>query len=301
MILRTYASRPVSQGRVCGGPRAPAPLHSFLERALAVGPGSPFAAFLPGSSQIFAESGTPTALWTWTDSTQSLDVDFSSLESSINAQDGVLAVFTFTLDPSLAPGTTYDFQINPGESFLQDPNGQPIPIDVRSGRVRVRSAGTNPSLSLGAPKVHPGSAAALEIETAEPFALASGHLEIYYDPTIASGPPTVTANPRHGPVATTVSTPAPGQVTIDFTSSSPWLNAQVPGALFTVEIPTLTTNPVGSQSWVQFGAGTFLVAPGPNPRPVNLPGDWIEFVASPAIWGDGFESGSLWVWSRHSP
>jgi hypothetical protein len=98
-----------------------------------------------------------------------------------------------------------------------------------------------------------------------------------------------------------VSFPAAGQVVIDFTSASPWLNAQVPGALFSVLIPTKRSNPIGAQSWVQFGAGSHVVAPGANPRPLNLPGDWIEFVSDPQVWSDGFEAGSLWVWSRRSP
>jgi hypothetical protein len=227
VVLRTYASRPVSQGRVCGGPRPPtavaAPLDALFSpaRAPEIGPGSPFAAFLEPASRVFAAGGAPTALWTWTDAVQTLDVDFSSLDGSINADDGVLAVLSFTLDPALAPGTTYDFQVDPAESFLRDPDGVPIPIEIRPGRVRVRSAATNPSLSIGAPKVHPGSGAELELETAEPFAIASGHLELFYDPAIADGTPTVRTDPRHGPVTPTVSFPAAGQVVIDFTSASP--------------------------------------------------------------------------------
>ena len=231
---------------------------------------------------MFASVGDPDQTFTWAGATQTLDVDFSSASATINADDGVLAVFSFTLDAALAPGSEYEFRVDPAESFLNDPDGRPIPIESAPGRLRVRSPGTNPSLSIGAPKVHPGSGAELEIETAEPFALASGHLEIFYDPAIADGSRRVRTDPRHGAVATAVSSPAPGQVTIDFTSADGSLNARVPGALFTVLIPTKRSNAIGSQSWVQFGAGTFLIAPGPDPRPVNLPGDWLEFVSDPA-------------------
>ena len=95
VVLRTYASRPVSQGRLGVRATSAAP-RPGLELAPAVPVGTqPFASFDGGV--IFSVGGDVTPIFAWDDVAQAIDSQFESLSASINAQDGPFAVLYFTL------------------------------------------------------------------------------------------------------------------------------------------------------------------------------------------------------------
>ena len=200
---------------------------------------------------------------------------------------------------------TFDLLIDLGPtSFLTDAEGQPITWQPRAGKLDVRSAVTPRLLGVGAPKVHPGSGADVEIETAEPFALDSGVVEIHYPTDVLSGAPWVSADPRHGSVDFLVSEPQPGLLRIEFGSPGGDFNS-VPGALFVLHLPTSPAVQIGVTRQISLEATTTeLLAPGvPDPVAVDirLNGDTLEFVSDPSVFYDNFEGGSLGGWSRRSP
>ena len=300
VVLRTYASRPVSQGRL--GVRATSGAPRIGGGLVPAGSG-PLASFDGGT--IFSAAGDVIGSFLFDPATQSLDAQFDSPTASINVFDGVLGVLFFTLDAGVAPGSTFDLLIDLGPtSFLTDAEGQPITWQPRAGKLDVRSAVTPRLLGVGAPKVHPGSGADVEIETAEPFALDSGVVEIHYPTDVLSGAPWVSADPRHGSVDFLVSEPQPGLVRIEFGSPGGDFNS-VPGALFVLHLPTSPAVQIGVTRQISLEATTTeLLAPGvPDPVAVDirLNGDTLEFVSDPSVFYDNFEGGSLGGWSRRSP
>lgn len=300
VVLRTYASRPVSQGRL--GVRATSAAPRIGGPLALLGSG-PLASFDGGT--IFSASGDAIGTFSFDGATQSLDAQFDSPTASINAFDGVFGVLFFTLDAGAAPGSTYDLLIDLGPTaFLTDADGQPIVWQPRAGKLDVRAAGSARALGIGAPRVHPGSGADVEIETLEPFDLDSGVIEVNYPTDVLSGPPLVTADPRHGSLTFQVTEPQSGRLRIEFSSPGDDFNS-VPGALFVVHLPTAANVLIGVTRQITFeAANTALYAPGASdPVLVDLllSGDVLEFDSDPFVFYDNFEGASLGGWSRRSP
>lgn len=298
LVVRTYASRPVSQGRLGVRATSAAPFAGLRD---APAGSSPFASFDGGT--IFSAAGDAVGSFDFDPVTQTLDAQFDSDTASINAFDGVFAVLYFTLAADLAPGSTFDLLLETGAfSFLTDADGFPIDWVPRAGKLDVRAPGSARTLSVGAPKVHPGSTADVEVETAEPFALASGAVEVHFPTDVLSGLPTVTADPRHGSVDFQVTFPETGRVRIEFTSPGDDLNG-VPGALFVLHLPTSRSVQIGVTRQVSFEvAATQLFAPGdPAALDLLLEGDTLEFVHDPMVFHDDFEGGTLGGWSGRAP
>lgn len=296
VVLRTYASRPVSQGRLGVRTTSAAP-----RPALELPAGTlPFASFDGGL--VFSVGGDATPVFGWDDLAQALDAQFESLSASINAQDGPFAVLFFTLDAGVPAGASYDLTIDVGPGFfLEDRDGFPIVWEPRAGALAVRGAATDRLLGIDAPKVHPGSGADVEIETVEPFVLESGVIELHYPTDVLSGPPQVTTDPRHGSVSFQVSFPATGLLRIEFESPGDDLNS-VPGALFVVHLPTSPSVQLGvtRDLWLE-ASTTTLFGPGATPVARRLAGDTMEFDSDPSVFYDNFEGGSFGAWSRRAP
>lgn len=297
VVLRTYASRPVSQGRL--GVRASGVGRQTAGDLALVGAG-PFASFDGGL--IFSAQGDAIPVFDWDSATQAIDAQFASLSASINAQDGIFGVLFFTLEAGLAPGALFDLTVDLGAGFfLTDPDGQPIVWQPRAGELTIRGAATNRLLGIDGPRVHPGSGADVEIETVEPFELGSGVIELHYPTDVLSGPPQVTADPRHGSVSFQVTHPATGLLRIEFESPGGDFNS-VPGALFVVHLPTAQGVQLGvTRPLTLEGATTALLDPAAQPVAIRLAGDILEFDSDPSVFYDNFEGASLGAWSRRSP
>ncbi len=293
VILRTYASRPVSQGRLG--------LHANPSSGFAAPLGStmPFASFDGGT--IFGVNGDVVGTIDWNPFTQSVDATFSSASASINAVDGLLAVLRFTLDAGVAPGSVYDLALDfGGVFFLEDANGDPLPWTPRAGALKVLAPSSPATLEVGGPKVHPGAYAEVEIETLEPFAVASGVVELTYPSGLLLEPVSVLTDPydRHGSVTVTSAlVTEPGRLRIEFFSPGVDFN-ETPGALFVVGFRTSASTPIGTIGQLGLdGVETVLEGPGASPIALALAGDIVEFVNDPGIFHDDFEWGTLGAWS----
>ncbi len=297
VVLRTYASRPVSQGRL--GVRASGVGRPVAGDLALLGTG-PFASFDGGL--IFSAEGDAIPVFDWDAATQAIDSQFASISASINAQDGIFGVLFFTLEPGLAPGAIFDLIVDLGPGFfLTDPDGQPIVWEPRAGELAIRAAATDRLLGIDGPRVHPGSGADVEIETVEPFDLGSGVIELHYPTDVLSGPPQVTSDPRHGSVTFQVTFPAAGLLRIEFDSPADDFNS-VPGALFVVHLPTASGVQLGVTRPLTLEATTTaLLTPAAETIDIRLAGDILEFESDPSVFYDNFEGASFGAWSRRSP
>lgn len=295
VVLRTYASKPVSQGRL--GLRATS---GGGLRAELGGVGSPFASFDGGV--IFGTGGDVVGSFVFDELTQTLDAQFESASASINASDGVLGVLFFSLDPALAAGEVFTLDIDLGPSFLTDPDGLPMPWQPRAGELAVLPADSPLTLEVDGPDVHPGSGADVEIQTLEPLALASGVVELIYPDDVLDLPVEVRVDPRHGGVTLDqVTLPAPGRLRIEFTSATEDFNS-VPGALFVAHFRTSTDVPLGTTRPLSLDPiETLFTAPGGAEVELLELDDVVTFESDPFVFYDNFEGGSTGAWSRRVP
>ena len=180
----------------------------------------------------------------------SLQADFESLTASINRQDGVFLVFLVTLDALVVPGEEYTLSAADVLPF-EDPELDPILIEFRPGRLRIRAATDPYAFGVAQLDVQPGSGGVLELDTKEPFPIGSASVVLHYDASVLlpGSLPTVTADPRHGVAALAVDAATPGTITIGLVSSpgagEKHLNEEVPGELLRVTIPTRPDAPPG--------------------------------------------------------
>ena len=299
IVFRTYASRPIRRGRILASvaPVAVAP-GARVEGAFAQAAAVADPIDTCDTVVIFSVAGDATALpCDMPFGTQTMDAQFESLSATINAQDGVLGVLYVTLAQTVTPGDQYTIALDPGLTFLNDPEEDGVTIEPRAGTLTIRAPTAPVSLSADGGKVQPGSGAVIEIGTQEPFNLQEGTIVITYDPAIATELPVVTADPRHGQVNLVVTYPQAGKVRIDFVSPLENFNG-VPGNLLMMHFGTSPEVPLGTLSPITIVNGeSFLVAPGSIPMAVAWEQRDIEFILDPGIFNDGFDTGDTWVWS----
>jgi hypothetical protein len=294
VVLRTYAPRGVGQGQVCL--RA---ARSLAPTGAAAAAGSPLAAL--EEIVVFSENGDATSQATFDEIGQMALLQFASSSGSINTSDGPLAVLYFRLQPDVPPGQMFTLSLDPADTFLIGPDGQPIPVAPRSGDLVVRAPGSPFELAASGDRILPGETAVLGVETVDLFPIGSGEVGLRWDPTVAAAPPTVSMDPRHGEAFFRVEQPEPGLLVIAFDSPQGALN-QVPGQLVTVYLPTSPSVPPGTRAALSLDPDqTVLLGPGGEPLPLLLSGDTLEFVGADAVFADGFESGSLGEWSLVVP
>jgi hypothetical protein len=173
----------------------------------------------------------------------------------------------------------------------------------RPGRLRVR-APLEPGLAIEDDEVEPGAVAGIEIETDWPFAIESGAVDLEIDPALVREPPSVVASPNHGAVAIEGQSweAGTGRFRFAFSSADASLDAEIPGALFVVLVPTVADESLLGQSFplVLIAADTFLVGPGATPLATELKDGLLLFDANAEtehVYGDGFAGGSAWGWS----
>ena len=296
IVIRTYASRPVRRGRLASVVAAATGVPGEAARLGATA--TPILSC--DAAMVFSVNGDVSAPVCGFDvPTQTFDVNFESLSATINARDGVFGVLYVTLAPDVVPGDEYTISLDLGGSFLDDPEDDPVLLETRAGTLSIRAPTDPVSFSVDGGKVQPGSGAVIEVGTAEPFDLKQGRLLISYDPAIATELPAVSADPRHGDVALTVSYPQAGRVQIDFASALEDWN-RVPGDLLILHFGTPASVPVGTVSPLAFLTGpneSALVAPGSIPLQVAWGQNGIEFQLDPGIFNDGFDVGDSGFWS----
>jgi hypothetical protein len=297
IVFRTYASRPVRRGRLNSGVAAAVPMPAGMSQL--VGTTTPIATC--ESVLIFSVNGDVDPVPCLFDvPTQAFDVNFESLSATINARDGVFGVMYVTLAPDVVPGDQYTIALDLGVSFLDDPEDDPVVMETRAGTLTIRAPTAPLAFSVDGGKVHPGSGAVIEIGTEEPFDLQEGSLVITYDPAIATGPPEVVADPRHGDVSLTVTHLPPGKIRIDFTSAVENFNG-VPGDLMVMHFGTPPGTPLHTESPLAILTGpgeSYLLAPGATtPLAVAWEAQPIVFETDPGIFNDGFDGGDSGFWS----
>lgn len=287
IVLRTYASLPVRRGKI-----------RVTTGTAGLGAGAgPIEAWTGGI--LFDVDGTRVATVTATPDGQGVDLSFlDNSDFVFNRSDGVVAVLTATVAPDVVPGTDYDLLGVTAESELYDPQEDPVLLELRPGRLRIRAAGSPVELGVGDVEVQPGSGARIEISTGERFAIGSGTLVLDYDPDVLlpGGVPTVRSDPRHGDVDLAVDLTQPGRITIGLDSVDGSFNADVPGDLLVIDLPTRPGLPLGTTSPLTFAAATALADPLGDPIPLLIENGSLDFQMLPKIFRDNFEIGDTGWW-----
>jgi len=287
IVLRTYASLPVRRGKIrVGGGNPLAPLGSPL----------PIASW--DSARLFDADGNVLDVALSSPGGDLVDLDFLDNASFVfNRSDGVVAVIYATVAADASPGD-YPVLGDDDASELRDPEDDPVLMHIREGELRIRSAATPPEFEISTAEVQSGSAAEIEIGTGERFAIGSGTLVLLYDPDVLlpGAVPTVESDPRHGEVELDVDVSTAGRIEIQLESPDGSFNADVPGDLLIVNLPTRRGIPAGTERPVTVGAGTELLDPGGVPIDLLYESGGLEFVIDPDIFRDGFGIGDTGWW-----
>lgn len=261
IVLRTYAARPIRQGQVSirvGKGRRPANSRSPFTAEALTQPVRPLT-FL--GAVVYSTRGDSATQATPTGNTegQAVNVKFSSPSGTINASDGPLAVLRFRLDPGVSAGQQYTIELDPALTSLVDGGGKPIAVEPVNAVLTVRAPSAPLSVEAEGDDVEPGETAELGVETFEPFAISGGRITLRYNPAVASGPAAVRMDPRYGKATFTVDRSKPGVLVVDFNSPNRTLNT-VPGTIVAVDLPTLASAAIGTESPVTLvPAGTWLL------------------------------------------
>lgn len=248
VVLRTYAARPIRQGRlgVKTGPRRLTQFASFGSEGLSADAAAagPFVRLLSATVFSVAGDAVTSAGWSAGLDGQPTQVDFRSATGSINAADGPLLVLKYRLSTAVQPGEIYDIGFDSALTSLVDAQGQPILIEQRPAVLTIRAASDPIAVEAEGDEVAPGEVATVGLHTFEPIALAGGQMMLLYDASVVTGTPTVRIDPRFGKATFTVKTPRPGKIVVRFTSADKSLN-KVPGLLVAVGLTTRASTPVG--------------------------------------------------------
>lgn len=275
VVLRTYAPRPIKQGQVVVSIAYPPPAVAAHGRRGGSGPGRPGTAAksltqtapltLLGVA-VYSQLGDAVSKAVYNNSTygQTLQVNFQSASGTINAADGPLAVFYYSLDPAVAPGTSYSLALDLSQTKLTDSTGKAITIDPRSNVLTVRAPGDPFQVEAGGGTALAGGVAEVAFNTFEPFAVSGGRVTLTWDPTIAGGAPIVKLDPRYGQSTFTVDSSQPGRLVVDFQSPDASYNS-VPGSIVAVSLPIAADAVSGTSSPLTLDPdGTWLLDPQGN-------------------------------------
>lgn len=266
LVVRTYAARPVRQGRITVRVRRPAGAKAAAAQlgvgvAEVVEPGGPLV-FL--RAVVFSRRGDAivTARSTPSAEGHTVRLDFASRSATVNAVDGPLAVLFFRLSASAVPGERFLVEIDPALTGLTDAAGAALALQPIAAELTVRAPGAPHELEAEGDEVEPGETAELGITTAEAFPIAGGRLVLRYDPAAAAAIPVVTMDRRYGTANFVADTSIPGRLVVTFTSPDASLNS-IPGRIVAVDLRTRAGAPLGWEtplvldrsSWLRAKAG----------------------------------------------
>jgi hypothetical protein len=249
VVVRTYASRPISQGQICIGARRAGRARSIANSVMGetAATGSPFASL----ERVEVFSARQDATFQVSFDGEEADVTFRSPSGSINAVDGPLVVFHFRLSNSVQEGEVYEIALDGADTFVVAGSGQRLDIEPRPGELEIREEDDGggeeeDSIELGVTggRVRRGKTARVKLATRDAVALSSGRIALTYDPRIIAGKPWVRIDPRYGRATVLVNTDTPGLVIIDFQSPDRSFN-RAPGELFEVRMAISRQAPRG--------------------------------------------------------
>lgn len=230
VVLRTYAPRPVGVGQIC-----------FRAASTATGGGQtaagPFTALesftvFPEGKDVLSNAAVHQG-----PGGMEILVDFESLSGAVNRLDGPLAVLFFRVAEDVQIGQKFEISIDPPETSLFDPAGQPITVEPRAGTLEIRGPAERYLAAFEGDEIDPGETAELELQTYEPFEVASAHLVLRYRKRLAAGIPIVRVDKRYGRRQVDIDTTRAARVTIDLVSPDASFNS-VPGSIVTLALPT---------------------------------------------------------------
>lgn len=239
-------------------------------------------------------SATIDATFDWAN--QRLTVAATSPDATLNEEFGPLAVFRFTLDPSVVTDDRFEIWMHPDTTLL-DPAAELIRSEV--GRADFRIVEEEPGQGLGAlgGEVFPGGQVVIGAVTERPFAIGGGVVELLFDPSLFEPGYEVLIDPRYGSATVDfIDDVAPGHLVIDFTSPDGDLNVGLHGPFLTVVLQSLPEVPVGTLSMVLLGEATSLVDAAGDTILLEIDGEELEWVDPELIAEGDFEAGDLGEW-----
>ena len=131
IVVRTYASRGVGQGQM-----------DMPIRQQGLAPQvNPIDAVLAARVFNIGEGGTFSAELDLSGPEPSVLLSFDAPAGQVNERDGPLAVIYVRLIDGLLPGQRFDVGLDLANTFLDDPDGNAIPLDLRVGRLDITSVG----------------------------------------------------------------------------------------------------------------------------------------------------------------
>ena len=259
--------------------------------------GDPAVAFATLDSYALLGGGAESTIdATFDAATQRVEVSAASPDFSLNSVLGPLAVFRFTLDPSVVEDDRFEVWMDP-DAVLLDVDSEPVPTVV--GRADLRIVEEEPGQGLGAlgGEAFPGGQVVLGAMTDLPFAIGGGTVELFYDATLFDGAPQVVIDARYGSATIdAVGNPEPGHLVVDFTSPGGDLNLVLHGAFLQVVLQALGSVPVGTATVESLGPATALVDALGAPIELEIDGEELEFVDPEIVADADFEAGDLAEW-----
>jgi len=242
LVVRTYAPRPLRQGRITVRVRRPG-AKLGIDAAAVTTPARPLTLQRVVVFSVAGDAIAQPQVVNGPDG-QSVGVQFSSPSATVNAADGPLAVLFLQLDRNVAPGQVFLLDIDPAATGLVDPAGAQVSVTPLEARLRVRAPSAPYAIESEGDEIGPGDTAELGLETFEPFPIRSGRLTLRFDPQAAGGTPVVRMDPRYGKATFHVNSAQPGVLVVDFQSKNTSLNS-VPGRIIAISLPTSPAAPLG--------------------------------------------------------
>jgi len=255
--------------------------------------GSPYTALL--AVQVLSASGDAVADATFDPLTLRTEVTFSSASGTVNAVLGPLVILRYALDPALELDRRFLLRLDPDTLALQAADGQPVSYFTEKGRLRVDDFDADVDLEAAADHAVPGAMAVIGAGTEILGEIASGTIEILFDPGFANGPATASIHPAYGAaVIDSVVEQTPGVVQVTFHATSGDLNTLLPGPFLAVSIPTRADVAVGSSYEVILGAGTAVLdGDGQLVQVEMTEPEILRFVQANLQFLSGFDDGSI--------
>lgn len=286
--LRTFRSRPVSQGQLC-------------LRALNATPSSPLSAI--NSATVFSGNADATNnafLVPDNLSPEAVMVTFESPTQSINDEDGPLLVVYVQVRDDLAVGEVFPVEIDLPNSFLLDEFGSPITIDPNDSILTVVGEAEDLEIEIeGEDDAYPGGEAEISIETDQIQSWSSASFDVSYPDEITDGPVTVEVDPRYATANVTVTEPTPGLLEIRIDSPDASLNV-LPGDIVQISFPVRSDVTPGTTWPLSINETTAEVLDA-NQNDVDIEIDNEDlYIGFGEIFSDGFEEGDLDEWDDDS-
>ncbi len=268
VVIRTYASRPASQGQIC-----------IIAGSLAKSSGNtaPFAELVEAVVFSSKRDAVSSATIEPLGNRQEVVLEFSSESNSINRTDGPLGVLYFRLRDDVVPGQSFEISIDATNTVLLDSTGNVIPTTPKAGELTIRALSDPYTLEAEGDKIAPGQTAEVGIETFEPFAISSGQIGLLYDSSVQAGKAKVRIDRKYGTRRFSVDRTTPGLLLIKLRSPQNDLNL-VPGNLVTVLMPTRADVALGTRSALEIDPSlSYLVDPEGDLMPLEFEGKAMRF------------------------